>query len=509
MESNIVNGFIYSKKFVQYILEYGWKNEYLMTEAAQSIVKWCTSYYSRYKKPPRGTIHNIYLNRMKKGRISEELADTIETYLDELEPITDEGYLVDMAVDFIEERKLEILSDRLDILIERGELEEATDLVYSYRKQTSEDDDEIDLADPLVLEYVKKAFDNKTTSVFTLSGALGDLLNPELVREGFVCFQAPEKRGKTWILMYLALAAARQGKNVALFQAGDMSTLQQLRRIGINLNRKSDQERYTGNILYPVKDCVLNQLDLCDNEDLRECDFGVFVGSEHDETNLYENLTHDMIKEAMELYPEYNNCYNCIRYRDNPKLHSVWLRQKVIKGTLGVNQAKKKFQEFFITPKRNFKIVSKPSGVLSFDYMDTKLEKWRQEGFETDVAIVDYMDIMETPKSTDFRQSQNENWKRGRAFSQSNNLLLISATQADAGSYKTDTMTMANFSEDKRKNAHVTAKFGLNQDSKGREKKLGIMRINPLVVREAEFDSNHCVKVLQSLKQGAPVLDSF
>jgi len=68
---------------------------------------------------------------------------------------------------------------------------------------------------------------------------------------------------------------------------------------------------------------------------------------------------------------------------------------------------------------------------------------------------------------------------------------------------------MENFSEDKRKYAHVTAMYGLNMDHKGREKELGILRINEIVIRESDFNNQTQVHVLQNLRRGQPCLTSY
>jgi len=86
---------------------------------------------------------------------------------------------------------------------------------------------------------------------------------------------------------------------------------------------------------------------------------------------------------------------------------------------------------------------------------------------------------------------------------------MVTATQADAASYRTGRLSLSNFSEDKRKCGHVTAMYGLNQDPGGREKKLGILRINELVVREGEFSVDNEVRVVQDLRIGRPYLESF
>jgi hypothetical protein len=82
-------------------------------------------------------------------------------------------------------------------------------------------------------------------------------------------------------------------------------------------------------------------------------------------------------------------------------------------------------------------------------------------------------------------------------------------TQADAASYEKNSLGLSNFSEDKRKYGHVTAMYGLNQDVDGREKKIGIMRINEIVVREGEFDTSSQIHVLQNLRRGRPFLYSY
>jgi hypothetical protein len=79
---------------------------------------------------------------------------------------------------------------------------------------------------------------------------------------------------------------------------------------------------------------------------------------------------------------------------------------------------------------------------------------------------------------------------------------LVTATQADAASYERQVMTKSNFSEDKRKLAHVTGMIGLNQTKEEQEK--GIMRLNWIVRREAEFSEFACLNVAGCLALGRP-----
>jgi len=86
--------------------------------------------------------------------------------------------------------------------------------------------------------------------------------------------------------------------------------------------------------------------------------------------------------------------------------------------------------------------------------------------------------------------------------------LVVTATQADAASFESNTLKMHNFSEDKRKYGHVTAMYGLNQTDP-EEKDLRIMRINELAIREGAASVMNQVRLLQCLEIGRPFLGSY
>ena len=65
---------------------------------------------------------------------------------------------------------------------------------------------------------------------------------------------------------------------------------------------------------------------------------------------------------------------------------------------------------------------------------------------------------------------------------------------------------MENFSEDKRKHAHVTGTVGLNQTKE--ESKIGIMRLNWIVAREMRFNSHKCCHVAGCLDIANPAIKS-
>jgi hypothetical protein len=146
--------------------------------------------------------------------------------------------------------------------------------------------------------------------------------------------------------------------------------------------------------------------------------------------------------------------------------------------------------------------------------MITLLDTWEErENFVPKIILVDYADLLVPSLKADFRHQQNQIWKELRKLSQTKRQeifpLVIAPTQADADSYDSYRLKLSNFSEDKRKYSHVTAMYSLNQDPKGREKALRMLRIGELILREDEFSIENEVTILQDLWQGRPLIGSF
>lgn len=260
----------------------------------------------------------------------------------------------------------------------------------------------------------------------------------------------------------------------------------------------------------PIRDCIHNQLNDCDRRE-RECGFGPF--EDMDSTMGANHLRRQILKEelidAYKDYPDYRPCYNCAAYWANP-WGAVWLREVDTGRPLTLKQAKAAFKKFFIRNNKRFKLSTHPNKTLTVSAIDTQCDLWeREDGFVADLIVVDYADILAPEVRADPRHQENDKWMRLRGLSQKRHALVVTGTQADADSYNRDLLRQSNFSEDHRKYAHVTAMYGLNQDRTGREKDIGILRINPIVVREDAFNAAREVFVLQNLRRGQPVLSSF
>lgn len=514
VERKMIIGLIASTDYFRQIRQ-DIKPDMITTPVAKLLAQWCCEYFDTYNKAPGRDIAEIYLQKVKAGRVAKDIGEEIEE--DILPELSEEWEeyginvvsLVDSTKVYFREAALFQVKEQLEVLLEKGDVEEAEKTVTGY-KGIAETKNTLDFTNTEQLkEAVKTAFSEASEPILKYPGALGEFWNSSMVRDGFVAFLAPEKRGKTALMIDAAIRGTRQKLNVVVFQAGDMTQNQQLRRIAIYLSKNSDKEKYTGDLLIPVKDCYYNQIDDC-NHHLRECDFGIFADEKwHSVKQARQETTAEVIQEAMKDEPDYRPCYNCLAYGKNA-WGMPYLKKHNVKDVLTGDIALSVLEEYFCKKNRRLRISTHANGTLSVEEMKAILNTWeQQDGWKPDIIIVDYADLLTTKGNQEERHKQNNIWKALRGLNQETNTLLITATQSDAAAYEQDTLRLKNFSEDKRKYAHVTAFYGLNQDSKGREKNLGVLRINELLLREDGFDVNRQVTVLQAMSIGRPILTSY
>jgi hypothetical protein len=212
-----------------------------------------------------------------------------------------------------------------------------------------------------------------------------------------------------------------------------------------------------------------------------------------------------LIKKFLE-NPNYKPCHNCSKNKG-----TIWLKKREAVEPLTGKTAVKKMVEWRRRFAHRLRISTYPNETLTLVEITSLLDSWeRAEGFVPDIIVIDYADILAPDPDCarlDYRNQQNKVWQRLRRLSQQRHCLVVTATQAAATSYEHDSLRLSDFSETKTKYAHVTAMYGLNQTDE--EKRVGLMRLNEIVVREGDFDRSKEIKVLQKLQMGRPFLGSF
>jgi len=508
IERKIIIGLITSTDFLRQLQD-SWNPEYMESSTAKMLSRWCWEYFKKYEKAPGRDIETIYIKKLKRGldkslaeEIEEEILPSLSQEYENSEQ--DVTYLLEETKEYFQERQIALHAETLTTYLEKNKLEEARKEVENFQPVSFTEEESLDLSQVRVFDKIDLAFDTTYQNLIKFPGALGEFWNDELCRGAFVAFMAPEKRGKTFWLLEFMMRAYKQGRKVAFFQAGDMTENQQLIRICIYLAQRSNKEQYCGIQYIPTLDCIKNQADTC-SKNIRECSFGV---TEKNEDKIRDEITMEALIEMYEEFPRYKSCYNCVEFRQK-KWGTIWLKKREIKHPLTAQMAKKLVQKFFVDTNRSIKISTHDNGSLTVPKIKEVLNGWKmKDNFVPEVVLIDYGDLIESEEKEE-RQKQNRIWKSLRGLNQRMDNLFIVPTQSDADSYGKNSLGMKNFSEDKRKFAHVTAMYGLNQDVSGREKKLGIMRINKIVVREGEFHTSDEVHVLQKLQIGRPFLGSY
>jgi hypothetical protein len=153
-----------------------------------------------------------------------------------------------------------------------------------------------------------------------------------------------------------------------------------------------------------------------------------------------------------------------------------------------------------------FRLSCHSNGTINVDGIRSILCDWQREGWEADVVVVDYADILAPPKG--FRETldqTDETWKQLRRLSQDLHCLVITASQSSALAYSgTATLGRKHFSGRKTKLAHVNGMVGINYNDGDRD--AGVMRLNWVVRRNSDYRENRVVTVAGCLALACPAI---
>ena len=484
------------------------KPEYFKAPFARTVSGWCLEHWDQYQEAPGKHIEAAYKTAERKGVLDEDVSALIETFLESLSEEYEHSdnrsteYYAKNAERYFRLREAEMLQDDLTRLQAAGDVQALEQRISEFKRPAR---DEGGWVDPFTNEEaIREAFTRASDPLFKLPGALGEMLNGLFIRQGFLAFMGPEKRGKTFWLMHLSRMAARAKLNTAFFAVGDMSREQMVIRYGIMQTKRSNRQKYCGEILVPVLDCWHNQTGGCDLDD-------------------YPGLGDSIVYEAdggkkkvlpFSEVPDHEPCDHCRkdaelkhRYRG-----ATWWEVREPVEPLTWRQALRAGKEFAERLSgKSRRLSCHPNTSINVREIDALLNTWRNlDGFVPDVIFIDYADILapEDSKKSE-RGQENDRWKAMRKLSQDWNCLLVTATQADAASYEADVIRENNFSEDKRKYSHVTGIITLNQSEKWEEKSKGVMRIGTMFLREDQYEASETVTVHQCLAMGQPALGSY
>lgn len=420
------------------------------------IAGWCVDYFKKYKTSPGKDIQTTF-HSWEEGITNKEEITQADAIADLLESLSDQWedndplnvpYLLDQLRTYLERKSLKRLQDNLDFALHIGHEEDAKNAILNFKP--------IEVMSGMGIDPLRdkdtwaRAFSISQEPLIEFPGDAGKFLNNSLVRDGLIGIQAPEKRGKTFWCIEFVVRALKERRKVAFFQVGDLSEHQVMIRLGMYFAQRPSKKQYCGRIELP-------------------------------------NKIKPPREEGEEIEVEHN-----VKNFDRPLTEQACLKaaQKLMKG-------------YGLNPNKSYlKVSIHSNSSINIQGISSILDYWEMmEGFIPDIIVIDYADILAPENSRELPRDQvNSTWKAMRRLSQERHCLVIAPTQADAASYGQQTQSMKNFSEDKRKIAHVTGMLGLNQTDE--EKEIGVMRLNWIALREGYFNSKKCLWVGQCLPIG-------
>jgi len=418
---------------------------YWATNYARTVSGWIDEYYQEFKVAPQKNIKSIYRN--KKTFINDdEEQDEISTFLQSISKqyenltINNIDYEIKNGIEYLGLRALEVAKETIEDAILNKDKEKGEAVISNFKRVAKPFGEGISL-----LHDTEKIIDiltNEDDVLFQFPGALGKVAGP-MCRGDFLSFLAPQKRGKSWWLWFVSEIAMIYGHKVVLFS--------------LEMPEKSVVKRSWRSLVgQPIKDKLIKMPKFEENDD------GTF----------------------------------CIEIEE--------IEKKGI-DISKIEEYQKKFRRRF--RKGDIRIISMPSGSASISDIANQLDNLEHyENYMAEVVVIDYMDLLTPEKGFkgEYRHQLDNIWKAGRRLAMAKNILVVSASQTEKGTFGKD-IAEGSASEDIRKISHITSGLALNQTKE--ERKNGIMRVAQVVTREGETSYDQAV-VLQCLDIGRPCIDS-
>lgn len=414
-----------------------WEKEGMFgSQWANLVGQWCVDYHATYRKAPGKHITALFESWAEDSNDKDTVA-IVERFLESLSgeyaalaKEVNADLIIDMAGEHFNKVRLERHKDAIEGDLEEGKVRRALERFTKFREVELGEGTWIDvLRDKAAIQ---KAFEDKKEPLIVYKDGLGDFFGGALERDAFIAFTGPEKRGKSWWLLEIAWTAMRQGRKVAFFEVGDLSQSQVMRRFMTRASRR------------PLK-----------------------LPKGRKERIVQVPTAIRMTEDGLEVD------YEPGQWKGDLTWERAWRNcEKIIGGGRSKDPL--------------LRLSCHPNSSISVRGIDSLIVKAEIDGWSPDVIVVDYADILAPVNGTaDTRDQINTTWKLLRRMSQERHALVVTATQSDAASYDAPVIGKKNFSEDKRKHAHVTGMIGINQDDK--EKERGIQRLNWVDLREGEF----------------------
>lgn len=459
-QNEVLTGLIVSSEVLGKVYhKLGKEAQPFRSKGANLICEWCLEYYSKYRKAPQSLIRRIFEKWAEKHEdadgvdLIEQLLEHLDNKYKALSKEINSQWCIDVAAKHFEivvaEKRAELLAEAA----EHDDIERVRKIEKRFHPIQFGAEAFNNVFDSADTDETIEHFEQPDRALLHFRGALGDFINDAFTREAFVSFVGTEKKGKSYWLQESAWLGLRQGRRVLKYVIGDMSRIQYNERM---YRRACLRPRTTRKVRLPKRIRPVPPKEKGENPNFDVKDF-----------------------------------------------------EREIEGISrsSVRRAKKKLQALTASKEIPLKIRFAGAGVISATDIENDIRELTSQGWAPDIVIVDYADLLRPEDGKkEFRHQINDTWAILRRISLDYHCLVITATQAAATNYSGWLMKRGDFSEDKRKNAHVTGMLGINQTPD--EKRAGVYRLNWLFLRDGVWSDNQYVWTVGNLAIACPCLKS-
>ena len=434
-EKEFVTSLIMSDKCCQILLPFV-KLSYFEIDYTRIVVSWVLDYFNKFKHSPKNDISSLY--RVHCEEIQDEaLKELVLNYIQELGKseikINNEEYLLDKSKDFLDYRALKEYTENLNACLETKSMDKARKVQQDYKKIVSVELNEADLMDINDKSVIANALSESEEELFSLPEELSRTFGV-IHRNDFLSLLAPPKRGKTWLLQYLALQAMKSHLNV-IFVSMEMTRSEVIQRLWKTL-------------------------------------FGV-------ESGLVKPGLHETARFVEDTSEE--GKYRLETFDIN------------VKDGLGksVDELQKKLR-YSNSYTGHLKILAYPAFGASVQDITSRIEELANNGFVADVVVIDYADITKPiGGGSEVRNQLDFIWKHLRSFAMKFHCAVITASQTNRSGMGASVVGGETIGEDFRKIAHVTSLISMEQTPAMRKQHL--MRLRNIALRNGESSEDTCV----------------
>ena len=207
-EKELLIGLIVSDRFIQQLAPII-QLEYLQASSSRIIARWCLDYYKQYGCAPNIMIQDIYKQHLRT--LTEEDSEMIARVLSHVskeyanKDKYNVPYMIEQATRYLRERRADMLREKLDNFLLKGEIEKAENAILNYTKLSVRERQITNMWKDS--QTISEIFNQESSKLFKMPGIIGEYMG-SFRRSNLYAYAGVAKRGKSrWLAQTASIAS--------------------------------------------------------------------------------------------------------------------------------------------------------------------------------------------------------------------------------------------------------------------------------------------------------------